>query len=294
MSTLTERRREAMGSTESSPGLLEVERFPPPEAFREQALLKDPAVYERAAADPAGVVGRAGRAAALVQPLGAGARRLEPSVLQVVHRRQAQRLLQLPGPPRGGRPRRAPRLPLARRGRHRARHHLRRAARRGQALRQRAEGPRRRQGRRRRDLPADDPRGRRRDARLRAHRRASQRRVRRLLRRGGPRADGVLRGEGADHRRRRLPQGHDGSGEGARRRGDGRSRDAREDRRRAKQGARLRDEGGPRPSTTTRSLPRPTPSARRRSSTPSTRSTSSTRPARPRSRRGSCTRRAAI
>jgi len=33
-------------------GLLEVERFPPPEAFREEALLKDPAVYERAAADP--------------------------------------------------------------------------------------------------------------------------------------------------------------------------------------------------------------------------------------------------
>ena len=38
-----------------------------------------------------------------------------------------------------------------------------------------------RAGRRRRDLPADDPRGRRRDARLRAHRRAAQRRLRRLL-----------------------------------------------------------------------------------------------------------------
>jgi acetyl-CoA synthetase len=33
-------------------GLLEVERFPSPEAFREHALLNDPAVYERAAADP--------------------------------------------------------------------------------------------------------------------------------------------------------------------------------------------------------------------------------------------------
>ena len=52
--------------------------------------------------------------------------------------------------------------------------------------------PRRRQGRRRRDLPADDPRGRRRDARLRADRRAAQRRLRRLQRRGGARADGVL------------------------------------------------------------------------------------------------------
>jgi acetyl-CoA synthetase len=33
-------------------GLLEVERFPPPAGFREQALLNDPAVYEQAAADP--------------------------------------------------------------------------------------------------------------------------------------------------------------------------------------------------------------------------------------------------
>src|SRR5580692_3382575 len=34
--------------------LLDVEHFEPPEAFREQALLKDPEVYERAAADPLG------------------------------------------------------------------------------------------------------------------------------------------------------------------------------------------------------------------------------------------------
>ena len=52
------------------------------------------------------------------------------------------------------------------------------------------------QGRRRRDLPADDPRGRRRDARLRAHRRDPQRRLRRLQRRVGQGADRVLRGEG--------------------------------------------------------------------------------------------------
>jgi acetyl-CoA synthetase len=35
-------------------GLLEVERFPPPQGFREQALLNDPEVYEHAAADPQG------------------------------------------------------------------------------------------------------------------------------------------------------------------------------------------------------------------------------------------------
>jgi len=34
--------------------LLDQERFPPPAAFREQALLSDPAVYEQAAADPEG------------------------------------------------------------------------------------------------------------------------------------------------------------------------------------------------------------------------------------------------
>src|SRR5690242_1719108 len=34
--------------------LLEVERFDPPAQFREQALLSDPALYERAAADPEG------------------------------------------------------------------------------------------------------------------------------------------------------------------------------------------------------------------------------------------------
>src|SRR4030088_2447492 len=32
--------------------LLEVERFDPPEEFRERALLKDPAVYDEAARDP--------------------------------------------------------------------------------------------------------------------------------------------------------------------------------------------------------------------------------------------------
>ena len=47
-------------------------------------------------------------------------------------------------------------------------------------------------GRRRRHLPADDPRGRRGHARLRAHRRAAQRRLRRLQRRVGQGAHGVL------------------------------------------------------------------------------------------------------
>ena len=63
------------------------------------------------------------------------------------------------------------------------------------------------------------PAGRGGDARLRAHRRRPQRGLRRLLARVGARADGVLRREGADHRRRRPPQGADRPDQGGGRRG---------------------------------------------------------------------------
>jgi hypothetical protein len=83
--------------------------------------------------------------------------RLAAAVREVVRRRQAQRQPQLPRPARRGRPRRPGRLPLGgRAGRH-PHHHLRRAARRGPAGRQRAQGARGRQGRPGRGLPADDP-----------------------------------------------------------------------------------------------------------------------------------------
>ena len=85
--------------------------------------------------------------------------------------------------------------------------HLRVAARPGPAVRQRPEGQRRRVGRRRRDLHADDPRGRRRDARVRPHRRTAQRGLRRVLARvGHARAWSVGR-QGARHRRRRPRKG---------------------------------------------------------------------------------------
>ena len=103
------------------------------------------------------------------------------------------------------------------------------------------------QGRRGGDLPADDPRGRRGDARVRAHRRSAQRRLRRLLRGGGARAHGVLRGEGADHRRRRRAQGQDGAGQGPRGRGDGRpGRRWRRSSSCSSKGTPCRDAGGPR------------------------------------------------
>src|ERR1019366_6476967 len=74
------------------------------------------------------------------------------------------------------------------------------------------------------------------DAGLRPHWSAAQRRLRRLLRGGRARAHGVLRGQGADHRRWRRPQGQDGCRQGSRGRGDGRSGHAREDRRGQEQG----------------------------------------------------------
>ena len=239
---------------------------------------------------PGGLVAGAVQAAAR---LGAGAerepRRLQPALLQVVRRRQAERLGQLPRPPRRGGAGRPGRLPLARRGGRGARHHLRRAARRRAALRQRAQGRRRRGRRHRRDLPADDPRGRRRDARLRPHRRPPQRRLRRLLGRGGAGADGVLRGEGAGHRRRRPAQGQDGADQAAGRRADGRPGEPGDDRRRPPHRDRLPDARGARPLLRRADGGRRARVPGRAASTPSTRSTSSTPPARPRSRRGSCT-----
>jgi acetyl-CoA synthetase len=54
MSTATEEQTGGEDLDRELAGLLEVERFPPPPGFREQALLDDPAVYERAAEDPEG------------------------------------------------------------------------------------------------------------------------------------------------------------------------------------------------------------------------------------------------
>ena len=204
----TEVRREDLEKQLES--MLDIEKFPPPEEFRKHALVTDESMYEEAAADLEGFWSR--QAEELIDWVEKPTQTLDESerpLLQVVRRRQAERLLQLPGPPRRGRQRRPRRLPLARGGGRGARHHLRRAPPRRPALRQRAQGPRHRQGRRRRHLPADDPRGRRLDARLRAHRRPAQRRLRRLLARGRARAHGVLRGQGPDHRRRRPPQGQD-------------------------------------------------------------------------------------
>ncbi len=166
-----------------------------------------------------GVVGLLGGEARVDRAVVGGARLVGPAVREVVRRREAERLGQLPRPSRRRGERGAGRLLLGGRGRDPARGHLRRAAGDDAAVRQRAQGPRHRQGRRGRDLPADAPRDGRGDARVRAHRRDPQRRLRGLLGGVGPRADGVLRREGARHRRRHpAPRRADpDEGEGGRR-----------------------------------------------------------------------------
>ena len=134
---------------------------------------------------------------------------------QMVRRRRAQRLGQLPRPPSGRRAAirsrssgKATIPPTA------ATHHLSRAARRSLPLRQCAEGAGRAKGRPGHHLPADDPRGGRRHARLRADRRDPFDRVRRLLARGAGRPHPGLRFAAGHHRRRGAARRQAGAAEG--------------------------------------------------------------------------------
>ena len=165
----------------------------------------------------------------MVGPPGAGARvggalahdaRVGAAVRQVVRGRTAQRLGQLPRPPRRRRQRRPRRAALG--GRARGRHagpDLPRAARARRAGVPRARVARRRRGRPCGDLPADDPRGRGRDARLRADRCAALGHLRWLRRRGAQRPDPRRRRPVRDHRGRRLPPRRRRPAQAPRRRG---------------------------------------------------------------------------
>ena len=143
-----------------------------------------------------------GREARVDEAVERGPRLVRSAVREVVRRRHAQRVGQLPRPPRRGRSGRADRVLLGRRGRESPRGQLRRSAGRDAAVRERAARTRSRQGRRGRDLHADASGDGRRDACVRADRRDSQRRLRWLLGRVGEGADGVLGRKGARHGRR--------------------------------------------------------------------------------------------
>ncbi|CAB3772907.1 hypothetical protein LMG29660_07243 [Burkholderia puraquae] len=131
-----------------------------------------------------------------------GARREQRAVLQVVRRRRAERVVQLPRPSRRSRQRRARRRDLRSRRRHRHARHLCGSPRARVAFRQCAEKARDRQGRPRRHLYPDVDRRHRRDAGLCAHRRDALGRVRRLLREVVERAARRRRRDGARHGRR--------------------------------------------------------------------------------------------
>ena len=187
--------------------LLENRTFPPPEGFKEASLVAGTFLYDEAATDYQGFWAR--QAAALLDWDEEWDTICEWDLpfAQWFIGGQAQRGPQLPRPPRRGGPGRQGGLLLGGRARRQPRHHLRRAAGRGPALRQRAEGPRRGAGRPGQHLPADDPRGRRGHAGLRPHRRRPQRGLRRLLLVGPGRPDQRRRGQGPRDRRRRLPPG---------------------------------------------------------------------------------------
>ncbi len=204
-------------------------------------------------------MGESGGGARLGPAVGHGARRERRSVLQVVRRREAERVAQLPRPPRRGGAGRPRGVPLARRGRRGARRDLRRPPARHPAPGERAQGPRHRARRRGRDLPPDDPRGRRGDARVRAGGGSAQRGVRRLLAGFGEGPDAVLRGEGADHRRRRAAQGQDRADQAGSRRVPRRGAVDRDGRRGQERRRGRGDGGGPR-----RLVPRGDRSRRRR------------------------------
>ena len=273
--------------------LADEQTFDPPPEFTAQANASDPADLRGGRERPRGLVGELGQEARLGRAVERGAR-LEPAVGQVVRGREAERLAQLPGPPRRRR-RSASASPSTGRARTASAATITYAElldmtqRFANVLKDLGRGARRP----RRDLHADDPGGARRDARLRADRRAAFRRLRRLLPRGGQGPHQRLRGEGAGHGRllaapRQADPDEGGGGRRARRVPVDRARRGRAPHRRRhpvdRGPRRLVARGGRRP---------PRPTARPSRSTPSRCCSCSTPPARPRSRRASCTRAAA-
>ena len=115
--------------------------------------------YCRLARGSAGLVGRHCRRHRVDPKLGPRVRSRDPALRPLVRRRRAEHLLQLPRPPRRGRPRRPGRADLGQPDDRPDRDlHLSPAAVPHRQARRRPRRPRRRQGRPRGDLPADGAR----------------------------------------------------------------------------------------------------------------------------------------
>ena len=196
--------------------LLDQETFSPPDEFAERAVVSDAGHLRRWQTQDyegfwAEQAARAATGTAKWDQVLDG--RL--AVREVVRRREAEHRLQLPGPACGGGQRRPRRVSLARRGGRAARPHLRRPPSRGAEVRQRAE------------VPLGIGKG---DvvgiylpmipevvvamlacARIGAIHNVVFAQLQPGL---GARTDGVLAGEGAGHRGRRAAQGQDGADQG--------------------------------------------------------------------------------
>jgi hypothetical protein len=84
--------------------LLDQEYFEPPKEFAEKAVVTDDAIFESADADYESFWAEQAEALHWHETVGPGAGLVEPAVREVVRRWPAERLLQLPRSPRGGRP----------------------------------------------------------------------------------------------------------------------------------------------------------------------------------------------
>ena len=196
--------------------LAEERRYPPPEDFAEQANAQ--AGHLRRPVR--GVLGAGGaRAGDVVRAVHVPAR-VGASLREVVPRREDQRRLQLPRPPRRGGARREGRVLLRGGARRRAGgDHVCPAARGGRQGRERAEGARRGQGHAGRHLHGHGPGPAGGDARVRAPRRAAHGRLRRLLGRGARRPAERHALRDPPHAGRGLAPRTDGAAQGKRGRG---------------------------------------------------------------------------
>ena len=189
--------------------LLQEDRsFEPTAEFRAKAHVSDPEVYARAATDPEAFWANFAAELEWMQPW-SQVLDWNPPHARVVRRRQAERERQLSRPARAHVAAQQGRVHLGRRARRSAHADLLRSLSAGVPVRERAEGARRRPGRSRGALHAARPRAGHRHAGLRADRRRSLRRLRRVL--GGVVARSHQRRAGptARHRRRRLPPRRD-------------------------------------------------------------------------------------
>ena len=114
--------------------------FEPSEAFVERALISDRSIYDQASSRSRGLLGGAGGADLVVPSMGPRDG-VERSVGQMVHGRDPERLVQLPGPPRRGGRWRQGRVSLGGRAGGHPDDHVPGAVRGDLSVRQRLEGP---------------------------------------------------------------------------------------------------------------------------------------------------------